>query len=314
MSADVLDEAQRLRARLEPFALATVVVAQHPTSGTLGARAVILPDGTISGWLGGSCVQPVIRRQSLQALADGSPRLVILTPDVDESDSPKPGVVRVPMMCASQGELQVYVEPFLPKVELVVIGASPVATTLARLGGLLGFDVCACGSEADHQPVLDPGRSVEGVAELVPSLTPRSYVVVATMGSYDEEALEAVLPSPASYVGLIASQRRLAAVLEALRHRGVADDLIARVKRPEGIAANTLVPAEIAFSAMAELLEERRQGTGVWAPQAMEKAAEAIDPICGMAVDVASARYTSERDGRTYYFCAAGCKAAFDAA
>lgn len=313
MLPDVLDEAQRLRAKHAPFVLATVVVAQHPTSGTLGARAVVLPDGTICGWLGGSCVQPVVRRQSLQALADGSPRLVILSPEVAASDSPKPGVVRVPMTCASQGELQVYVEPFLPKVELVVIGASPVATTLARLGGLLGFDVCSCGPEADTEAITEVGRTVQSLTELLPTLTSRSYVVVATMGSYDEEALGAALQSPASYVGLIASLRRLAAVLETLRQRGLGDDLIARVKRPEGIAANTLVPAEIAFSAMAELLEVRRQGTGVWAVQGAPPA-EAIDPICGMAVDIASARYTSERDGQTYYFCAAGCKAAFDAA
>lgn len=313
MQPDVLDEAQRLRSGREPFVLATVVVAQHPTSGTLGARAVVMPDGTISGWLGGSCVQPVIRRQSLQALADGSPRLVILSPEVAANDSPKPGVVRVPMTCASQGELQVYVEPFLPKIELVVIGDSPVASTLARLAALLGFDVCSCGPDADPGVHAEAGRTVQTLTELVPGLTSRSYVVVATMGSYDEEAIQAVLQGPASYIGLIASLRRLDAVLHTLRQRGLTDDLLARVKRPEGIAANTLVPSEIAFSAMAELLEVRRQGTGVWALQGVPPP-EAIDPICGMAVDIATARYTSERDGQTYYFCAAGCKAAFDAA
>lgn len=312
MASDILDEVQRLRREQRPFALATVVVAEHPTSGTLGARAIVAPNGQMTGWLGGSCVQPTIRHQALAALADGSPRLVVLAPEQGAAPPPKPGIVQVPMTCASQGGLQVYVEPFLPKVELVIVGASPVARTLASFGSLLDFEVCACAPDAETESVPEVGSRVERLEDLRVHLTVRSYVVVATMGAYDEEALEAILDSPASYVGLVASLRRLAAVADELRRRGRSEEQLARIKRPEGLTANTLVPAEIALSAIVELLDVRRQGVGLWAGEALAEVPEAIDPICGMAVEIATARYRSTRDGETYYFCAASCKAAFE--
>jgi xanthine dehydrogenase accessory factor len=346
MARDILDEVQRLRAERRAFALATVVAARQPTSGMPGARAIIYADGEIEGWIGGQCAQPAVIRQGLESLADGSPRLVVLRPggpypvaphgeaglapsstgtgaDAEAPAEPlaatMPGLVEVPMLCASQGELHVLVEPFLPKIELTVVGNTPAAQALARLAHVLDFEVWACDPEADMDIFSEADRLVPSLEALAPQLTARGYVIVATMNAYDDEAVAAALNSPASYVGLVASQRRFAAVLEALRAGGVPDERLVRLRRPKGLPGGApLRPAEIAFSVLAELIEARRQGVGrgleadVSAPT--PERAEAIDPICGMTVDIATARYTSMRDGQAYYFCCAGCKRQFEAA
>ncbi|HEV7129658.1 MAG TPA: XdhC family protein [Ktedonobacterales bacterium] len=321
MRNDVLDQMQRLRTERRPFALATVVAAGPPTSGTPGARALVLPDGQVEGWIGGHCAQPTVVRQALEALADGVPRLIILSPDDDPHTSSPPGVVRLPMRCAGQGELHIFVEPFLPAIELVIAGSSPVAQALAGLGALLGFEVWACDPDADRARFAEADRLVPSLDALKPLLTTRSYVIVATIGIYDEEAAHLALESPASYVGLVASQKRFAEVERYLRERGVAETRLAQLKRPIGTKSRAVLPAEIAFSVMAELLDIRRQRVGLTplAPDAGSPAlsaprAEATDPICGMTVDIATARHTSERDGQRYYFCCAGCQRQFEAA
>jgi xanthine dehydrogenase accessory factor len=317
MPADILDHVQRLRAERRPFALATVVAAAQPASGTPGARALVLAGGQIEGWVGGHCAQPTVVRIGLQALADGMPRLVVLSPDVspeaDAEAATRSGVVRVPMTCAGQGELHIFIEPFLPKIELAVIGASPVAKTLARIAALLDFEVWACDPEADMDAFPDATRLVQTLEALTPQLTERSFVIVATIGNYDEDAVQAALASPAAYVGVVASQKRGAAIRAALRTRGADDAQLARLQRPKGMPGATVLPAEIALSVLAELVEIRRQVLGR-AVAGTPPRAEATDPICGMTVDIATARYTSERDGQRYYFCCAGCQASFEAA
>jgi xanthine dehydrogenase accessory factor len=313
MRADIFAEAQRLRAERRPFALATVVAAHQPASGTPGARALILPDGTLQGWIGGHCAGPTVQRQGLEALREGSARLVVLSPTVKTPGESKDGIVRLPMLCAGQGELHVFVEPFLPRAELVVIGDSPVARALARLGAVLDFEVWACDPAADMEAFPDADRIVPDLTALSAMLSPRSLVVVATIGDYDEEAARAALASRAGYVGLVASKRRFAAVEAALTALDIPPERRAALTRPKGLPGAALVPAEIAFSVLAELIEVRRRLRGLYDDAPAPARLEATDPICGMTVDVATARYTSERDGQTYYFCCAGCKTTFDA-
>lgn len=313
MERDILDEAQRLRAERQPFALATVVAAKQPSSGTPGARAIILAGGQMEGWIGGQCAQPTVIRQGLAAIAEGTPRLVVLRPDGGTTEPQgTPGLVQVPMLCASEGELHIFVEPFLPKIELAVIGASPVARTLARMASLLDFDVWACDEQADMEAFPEVNRLLPNLHALRPLLTARNYVVVATMNTYDEEAARVAVESDAGYVGVVASQKRIADVKTTLREQGVSEERLARIQRPKGMAGPALRPGEIAFSVMADLLEARRERIGMQVDESPPVRAEAIDPICGMTVDIASARFTSERDGQTYYFCCAGCKKSFE--
>jgi xanthine dehydrogenase accessory factor len=312
---DILEEVQRLRAEHRPFALATVVVANQPTSGTAGARAIITSDAKIEGWVGGHCAQPTVVRQSLAALEDGQPRLVVLSPDAEVDVPHKAGVIPVTMTCAGQGELQIFVEPFLPKAELVVIGSSPVARLVARFASLLDFEVWACDPNADMDAFPEADRLMESLEALKSQLSPRSYVVIATFGGYDETAIEMALESQASYIGLVASKKRAAAVIKYLQEQGVSDEQLQRVQRPQGLPGRApRQPAEIAFSVMAALLELRRERVGLSPEEAPPPREEAIDPICGMTVDVATAVHKTERNGQMYYFCCAGCKAQFEAA
>ncbi len=313
MRDDILAKAQQLRAEQSVFALATVVVARQPTSGTQGGHALIHPDGRLEGWVGGHCARPAVIRQSIEALAAGTPRLVVISPDVKEPSSLNGGVVKVPMLCAGQGELQVFVEPFLPQTALVVVGESTVARALARFAAQLDFEVWACDALADMDGFPDADRLVETLDALKPQLTERNYVVIATIGEYDEDAAQVALESSASFVGLVASNKRLAAVKASLSERGLTDEQLIRLKRPAGLKSFVIKPEEIAFSVIAELIEARHQGLGVLTSASPQpQRAEAIDPICGMTVDVATARYTSVRNGETYYFCCAGCKATFE--
>lgn len=312
MRDDILAKAHQLRAEHAVFALATVVVARQPTSGSPGAHAIILPDGRMEGWVGGHCARPTVIHEGIEALTAGTPRLVVISPDIKEPTSLKDGVVKAPMLCAGQGELQVFVEPFLPKTALVVVGESAVARALAQFATLLDFEVWACDPLADMENFPGADRLVANLDALIPQLTERHFVIVATIGEYDEEAAQRALESSASYVGLVASNKRLASVKAYLSEQGLGDDLLDRLKRPAGLSSFVIKPEEIAFSVMAELIQARQQGLGVLSQMPPPQRAEAIDPICGMTVDIATARYSSTRDDQTYYFCSPGCKVAFE--
>jgi len=177
-------------------------------------------------------------------------------------------------------------EPVLPKPELVVVGESPVATTVAQLGEMLGFNVTA-----------DPSRINES-----------TYVVVATMGNGDEEGLLSVLGSKPKYFGLVASEKKSKALFDYAREHGYTDEQIGLIKCPAGIELGAETMPEIALSVIAEITQLRRTSS----KQLPVVQISAIDPICGMTVDPQTAKYTSVFEGRTIYFCCLRCKETFD--
>jgi xanthine dehydrogenase accessory factor len=296
MSADLLALAHSLAQRREPFAVATVVRCERPTSAKPGAKALIHADGTVSGWIGGSCAEPLVLREGLAALRDGQPRLVALVGPDGRSLGPREGVQEHAMSCHSGGTLEIYIEPVLPREQLVLLGGGPVVETLARLATAVGFEVATVEAEG-------------GLGDV--GIRPGAWVVVATHGRFDEDALAHALRSEARYVSLVASPKRAGAVREALQARGVAPDILARLKAPAGLDLGAVTPEEIAVSILAEIVQHRRNakpdaGTSVRA------ATEARDPICGMLVDIASAVHRSEVRGEPVYFCCRHCKETFD--
>jgi xanthine dehydrogenase accessory factor len=304
---DVLALANRLVEEGEPFALATVVWRRAPSSGKPGATALIRTDRRIAGWIGGACAEPTVIREALRAIEEGTPRLLFLgTPEELEGHS-RDGVVTVPIACQSEGAIEVYVEPVLPPPQVVVIGRSPAADALARMAIDLGWRSLSVDAGSPSGPPTDAIHltSDEGVG-------PTSFIVVATQGHYDEDALRAALATPAAYVGLVASRRRAESVLGYLRDRGVPEDDLARVHAPAGLDLGKVQPNEIAVAVLAELVQLRAAGT---LPAATSEPAirhEAVDPVCGMTVEVSDARYRTTFEGRTYYFCSAGCLASFE--
>jgi xanthine dehydrogenase accessory factor len=312
MTTRELELAADLARRGQPFVLATVVWRRGPSSGKQGSKAVILPDGTVRGWLAGACAEPTVIAEARAAMADGRPRLLFLGP-ADELDGVlRAGVMTVPLACESEGALEVYLEPNLPPPHVVVIGRSPAADTIAALARALEWRATIVDDEgsADHPngiPVVDElelgGLGVDGSAA----------VVVATQGHYDEAALEVALGSGAGYVGLIASRKRADSVREYLRERGIPEDVLARVRAPAGIDLGKVEPGEIGVAVLAELVALKAEGELGPSMPAAPALDEARDPVCGMIVDVTRVRLRSEHEGRTYFFCSAGCRRKFDA-
>jgi xanthine dehydrogenase accessory factor len=296
MRPEVLALANRLVSEGEPFALATVVWRRAPSSGKPGATAVITTDRTISGWIGGACAEPTVIREAIRAIDEGTPRLLFLgTPDELEAHA-REGVVTVPIACQSEGALEVYVEPVLPPPHVVVIGRSPAAGALADLASALDWRA----------------TRVDGSLELG-AVNASSFVVVATQGHFDEDALRAALATPAAYIGLVASRTRAASVLGYLRDRGVSDRDLARVHAPAGLDLGKVQPNEIAVAILAELVQLRAQGDLPAVDADAAQRHEEIDPVCGMTVDVADAHHRTTYEGRTYYFCSPGCLGSFEA-
>src|SRR5439155_9720449 len=270
--------------------------------------ALIQTDGRIRGWIGGACAEPTVVRESLRALTEGTPRLLFLGPPEELAARGRDGVVTVPIACQSEGALEVYVEPVLPKPHLVVVGRSPAVDTLARLAGALGWETVVVddgGSVSDHP---DAARVVPVLDLADAGVTESSFVVVATQGHYDEYALQRALATPAVYVALVASHRRSSAVLGYLRDRGVPEEALARVHAPAGLDLGAVAHEEIAVAIVAHMVQLKAAGLRAGLPaDAVALRHEEIDPVCGMAVEVATARHLAVHEGRTYYFCSAGC-------
>ncbi len=314
MFDDLLERAGSLKARDKPFVLATVVACKAPTSAKPGSKAIVQPDGSFHGWVGGSCAQPLITQESLKALQDGQSRLAVLAPDPGAVDLGLEATVVIPLTCKSEGTLAIYLEPSLPRPELVVIGQSPMARSLAALGNKAGFRVTACDPSASAELFPDAESLVQELDAIQGRAGPRTYVVVATAGHYDEEALEAALSGQAGYVGLVASPRRGKAVIDYLRGNGVCPRSLDSVKYPAGLDIGAETPEEIALSILTEIVQVMRANpVGVeLAPADEADDAESIDPICSMTVKVAASRYVSNYNGSEVHFCSAGCKVQFE--
>ena len=308
-AVDVLAVAHDLSSRNEPFAIATVVRVVKPTSGRPGNKAIVRADKEVVGWIGGSCAESVVLAESLASLRDGRPRLLRLARDVGLAPVPE-GMVEYVMECHSGGAMDIYIEPHLPKPQLVIVGDSPVASALAAYGRLLDFRVVvvAPGGDPAAFPEADEfGADMEGFRDRV---APGSYAVVATMGKYDERALTELAASRAAYVGLVASKKRAAAVIESLREAGVSAGSLARIRSPAGLDLSGETPGEIALSIIAEITKvRRRSATEIpLAPASAPTKTEpiAIDPVCGMEVEVTSPLRLNH-EGKDYFFCSSSC-------
>jgi xanthine dehydrogenase accessory factor len=265
-AADILRIIQARKAAGQPFALATVVRTVAATAAKAGAKAVILPDGSVSeGWIGGGCARAAVLAAAHDALADGKPRLVsVQPPDALQdqgvtSGDERAGVHFAKNMCPSQGTMDVFVEPVLPQPQLVVAGSSPVAAAIAALGRRLGFTVTACAPASEQAALTEADRRIDGYALTVDEPGAR-YVVVSTQGRGDEAALQAALAIDADYVAFVGSRKKAAALKAALAARGVAPERLARLKAPAGLDLGAITPDEIAISILAEIVAVRRGG------------------------------------------------------
>jgi xanthine dehydrogenase accessory factor len=248
----------------EPFALATVVRTVAATAAKAGAKAVILPDGTISeGWIGGGCARAAVIKAAKDALSDGQSRLVSVQPPdllADRGVEPgeeQEGVRFAKNMCPSQGTMDIFVEPVLPRPQVVICGSSPVAVAVADLAKRTGFAVTVCAPAAEQPAFGDADRRIEGYALPVDETASR-YVVVSTQGRGDEAALLAALAVDVDYVAFVGSRKKAAALKATLAKRGVPAERLAKLKAPAGLDLGAITPDEIAISILAEIVAVRR--------------------------------------------------------
>ena len=324
----IFGRAAELEAAGRPFVVATVVAVRRPTSARPGASGIVHPDGSIEGWVGGSCAQPVVVREALRALADGQPRLLRLSKDGPGEGRRADGVIELVMTCHSGGTLEIYVEPHTAAAQLWVVGTTPIAGAVARLGSAAGWQVTVIDpiAEADAFPGVDRVHASADIRGLDPDASP--YVIVATQGIWDEEAVGLSLTREAAYVGLVASPTRAGVVREWLREETtVGDERIAALRAPAGLDIGAETADEVALSILAELVQVRRGradfvaspgpatvATGLPEHISLEPVVDDIvlvDPVCGMTVERAHARHLAEHDGTIYAFCSIGCRTRF---
>jgi xanthine dehydrogenase accessory factor len=161
-----------------PFVHARVVRAERPTSARPGDEALVLPDGTMEGFVGGTCAQDAVRAESLAALHSGETQLVTIAGQ-----------------CQSGGALEVFLEPVLPPPLVAVHGDTPIARALLGFGPALGYRIVPAAEAA-----------LEGAAALI----------VASHGRGEPDVLAGALRAGVPYVGLVASRRRGAAIVAGL--------------------------------------------------------------------------------------------------
>jgi xanthine dehydrogenase accessory factor len=253
---DPLEAALDLRARGVPFVMATVVRAVAPTSAKPGDKALLTEEGLVAGWVGGSCAEPIVRRESEGALRDGQCRLLHITPD-PRSAVERPGVSVHAMECYSGGALEIYLEPYLPAPTLLVVGNSPVARALCDLGRAMKYRVLVL--DLGSRPPMGDDLEVTRDASALRSLGGAStFAVVASHGVFDEEGLEALLGLDLAYLGFVTSRRRRDQVFAALRARGTSEDRLAKVSAPAGLDLGGHAPHEVAVSVLAQIVSVRR--------------------------------------------------------
>ena len=305
MTGDISLRTRELTAEGTPFVTATVVRAQRPTSVQAGNVALVLGDGTIEGFVGGVCAEQSLRVYALQAIETGEPLLLRIVPEAPVEVSSEEGAVTVQNTCLSGGAIEIFLNPVLPTPRVLVVGATPIAAAVMSLGAELGLDLV---------------RVEEGAADPSPG---DLAVVVAAHGRDELHTLRRGLETGVPYIGLVASPKRGAGVIDELRADGVPEDQLARIDVPAGIDIGAGTPAEIALSILVEIVAVRRGKraaepgrAGVPAPPAAPRSDPppiAVDPVCGMTVAAVPGTPSVQHDGETVYFCCEGCATTFRA-
>ncbi|CAD6555462.1 hypothetical protein LMG27952_05809 [Paraburkholderia hiiakae] len=327
-AADLLQLEQRLIDAGAPFAVVTVIRAAPPTSTHVGAQALVEASGALHGWVGGGCSQTIVIEAARQSIRTGQPRRVRISNDPTAAEAE---VEAHAMPCASNGTLELFIQPTVPAPLVAVLGATPAAREACVLARRVGFrasiaaDVARAGQPGVDAAALDRAGT--------------AFVLVATQGERDEDALEAALRSAAVAVLLIASHRKAEQLRAAMRLRGIEETRLAALHAPAGPAIHAHTPQEIALGAVAGLvalrheMEEAAARAQAAAPQAsiateavpplppcealgapVEEAGWYVNPVCGMSVEIAKAKHVVDYGGRKVYFCCDCCKTEFERA
>ena len=237
----------------EPVVLATVVRTNRSVPRRPGSKMLVFADGRTVGSVGGGEMEHRVTLAAAEALADGRPRM--LNYSLVDPAAGDPGV------CG--GEADIYLEPYMPKPTLFLVGAGHVGRAVASLADWLGFRIVVWDDRSDMLQEIEPAetRLDGGIAEAIEAepITANTSVVMVTRNvALDVELLPVLLATEARYIGLMGSDRRWQTTSAALAEAGVSADAIARVQTPIGVEIHAETPEEIAVSIMAAVIADQR--------------------------------------------------------
>ena len=308
-----LEKAMALNKKAEPYATAMIVRRKIPSSGKPGDKAIITKDGQIHGWIGGGCTRGIVLKEAMAALQDHKPRLVNISPDASEKSFENTKVYT--MTCQSGGEVDVYIEPVIPKPRLLIFGKSHIAMALAKIANSMDYRVHVVMTAVDKNvfPTADEIFAIQDFEEL--EAYKESFVVVCTQGEGDAEALHKALSIESNYTAFVASHRKANAIYQELRLKGVTMDQLKGIRTPAGLDIGAKLPEEVAISILAEIIQTFR---GEQKEQAKKQPAIQLNddyymnPVCNIPVQKSTAKHVLVYNNDKVYFCCDGCKVSFE--
>lgn len=306
---------QLMNSEKPPYAIALIVNRVSPSSGKPGDKAIILPDGTMKGWIGGGCTRGIVLKEALLAISQGKPRLITISPGAE--DNTREGVVAYTMMCESGGSVDVYIEPVLPKPHILIMGRSHIGMALSKLSKLTGYHVSVVAKGADRVTFAEADHVLD--AELLDKnlISNDTYIIVCTQGENDDIALKQAIESGTNYVSFVSSVRKANSIYNSLKKSGISVQDLARVKTPAGIDISAKLPEEVAISILAEIISivRKEKDENKNAPSTTLNLDEYfINPVCNLPIQKSTAKHVIPYKGKDYFFCCDGCTDSFKAA
>jgi xanthine dehydrogenase accessory factor len=259
---DVYDELVRLRRLGQKCALATIVEVRGSIPSFETAKLLVREDGSILGTVGGGCVEAEVWNAARQVIETGQPKR--LTFNLGQDAAYDNGLI-----CG--GQLDVFVEPVLPQPRAFVFGAGHISKSLCNVLSLAGFGVSVIDDReafANRERFPDADEVLAGeYEEVYPTLAVNesSYVVIVTRGHRDDmRVLRWAAGTPARYVAMIGSKRKVISVIKELEKEGVPRAALERIHAPMGLDIGAVTPEEIAISVAAEMIAFRRNAESNW--------------------------------------------------
>jgi len=301
----------------EAYAIAIIVRRKIPSSGKPGDKAIITADGHIHGWIGGGCTRGIVLKEALLSIKERKPRFVSISPSKIEGADENTKVYA--MTCQSGGEVELYIEPVLPKPQLVIFGTSHIAKSLAKVAKAIDYQVDVVMSSADKN-VFPEVDNVIGIKDLDSNqIKSSAYIVVCTQGEGDAEALQKALAIGSSYLSFVASRKKANAIYREVRGMGASFDQLKTIKTPAGLDIGAKMPDEVAISILAEIIKHYRAADELVQANEEDKGEIIlknedfyINPVCNIPVQKSTAKHVINYKEKDYYFCCDGCKVSFE--
>lgn len=313
MHNDFLKTAIHLNAGKEPYATAIIVRRKIPSSGKPGDKAIITSDGKIHGWIGGGCTRGIVLKEALLSISEGKPRLVTISPDADVNENTQSKIYK--MTCQSGGEVDIYIEPVLPKPHILIFGVSHIAMALATLAKAMSYTVSCVNHNPDKSVFPDVDSLIHIDAFNQKDLNENSFVVVCTQGEGDVDALYAAIQSSPEYLSFVASRKKANSIFKDLRAKGVTFDELKTIKTPAGLDIGAKLPEEVAVSILAQIVENLRTHPSKSDAQnimQIENDDFYLNPVCNIPIQKSTAKHVLEYKNEKVYFCCDGCKLSFE--